>query len=94
MSLKDNYGAEMGMRITCQICGEQIFLAQIGYNSMHAECNDRHSLNEKFEECPKGWEINRNLGGWICPFCGIKFARIIENFKSELKETTLQRELI
>lgn len=94
MPNKDNYGAEIGKRITCQICGNQIFLAQTGYNTMDAANNDRHSLYDIFEPVPEGWNINHNLGGWVCSFCNVKFSRIIEKFKSELNHTTLERELI
>lgn len=54
---KDNYGAELGIRVTCQKCGKQIFRPKI-------------SIDE-FEPMPKGWKINKDFynPGWWCSEC-------------------------
>ena len=54
---EDGYGAELGIQITCQRCGKQIFR--------------RKTSVDKFELMPKGWKINRKFYhyGWWCPDC-------------------------
>ena len=78
---KDNYGAEVVMRITCQKCGTQVFRKQTGYNTIDAAIENRHSMLDQFEPLPEGWEIKHDLGGWLCPECMQKYNQMIENFK-------------
>lgn len=54
---KDNYGAELGVRVTCQRCGEQVFIRKISV--------------DEFESIPRGWKVNRDFyhRGWWCPKC-------------------------
>ncbi len=80
--LDDNYGAEIGMRITCQRCGVQVFRKQIGYNTVDAAARNRHSFYDEFEKIPEGWQIKHDLGGWCCPKCIEEYNSIIEKFKS------------
>ena len=86
MPNKDNYGAEIGKRITCQICGNHIFLAQIGYNTMDAAEADRHSFYDCFEPVPESWDIKHDLGGWLCPSCIENYNSMIQKLKSNRKE--------
>lgn len=86
MPNKDNYGAEIGKRITCQICGKQIFLAQTGYSNIDAARDDRHSFLDNFEPIPEGWEIKHDLGGWLCPSCTENYTCMLKKFKSNYKE--------
>lgn len=55
--LKDTYGAELGIRITCQRCGKQVFRQKISV--------------DEFEPMPRGWKVNRDFyyRGWWCPDC-------------------------
>jgi hypothetical protein len=54
---KDEYGAELGILVTCQHCGKQTFRRKI-------------SIAE-FEPISRGWKINRISPhyGWWCPNC-------------------------
>lgn len=54
---RDEYGAELGILVTCQRCHKQVFRRQT-------------SIDE-FEPMPKGWAINRDYFwyGWWCPDC-------------------------
>ena len=54
---KDEYGAELGIRVTCQKCKKQIFRKQVKIDD--------------FEPMPRGWKINRDYHnfGWWCPEC-------------------------
>ena len=78
---KDDYGAEVVMRITCQRCDKQVFRKQTGYNTIDAAIENRHSMLDQFEPEPEGWEIKHDLGGWLCPECMRKYNQMIENFK-------------
>jgi hypothetical protein len=55
--LRDEYGAELGILVTCQRCGDRTFRRKIGI--------------DEFEPMPKGWKINRDVyyRGWWCPDC-------------------------
>ena len=55
--LTDEYGAELGIRVTCQRCKKQIFRRKISV--------------DEFEPMPKGWKVNRDYyyHGWWCPEC-------------------------
>lgn len=86
MANKDNYGAEIGKRITCQVCNKQIFLRQTGYSNIDAVAKDRHSLSDQFEPIPNGWEIKHDLGGWTCPSCIEHYTSTLEKFKSKYGE--------
>lgn len=79
---KDNYGAEVVMRVTCQVCGEQVFRKQTGYNHIDAAHENRHSLLDQFEPMPEEWQVKHDLGGWCCPDCIKKYNSMVENFKS------------
>lgn len=76
---KDNYGAEVVMRVTCQKCGTQIYMKQIGYSCTDNRLNNSHSLSDQFEPMPKGWEIKNHIG-WCCPHCVNEY-----NFMKEFK---------
>lgn len=56
---KDNYGAELGIRVTCQHCKKQIFRRKISI--------------DQFEPMPMGWKLNDGYDyyhlGWWCPDC-------------------------
>ena len=80
--LDDNYGAEIGMRVTCQRCGVKVFRKQTNYNSVDAAIRNRHSFYDEFEKMPEGWQIKHDLGGWCCPKCINEYKLMIENFKS------------
>ena len=58
-TLKDNYGAEVGIQMTCQRCGNQVFRRKISI--------------DQFEPIPKGWKVNNGYSyyhpGWWCPDC-------------------------
>ena len=79
--LNDGYGAEIGMRVTCQRCGTQIFRKQTDYNSVDAAIRNRHSFYDEFEKMPEGWQIKHGLGGWYCPKCTEEYNLMIEKFK-------------
>ena len=63
------YGAEIGMRVTCNCCGCQIFRCQVGYNNVNAAIANRHSFCDVFEPLPEDWHIVHDLGGWVCGRC-------------------------
>lgn len=54
---KDEYGAELVIRVTCQRCNKQIFRRKINI--------------DEFEPMPKSWKVNRDFHyhGWWCPDC-------------------------
>ena len=79
---KDNYGAEVVMRVTCQRCGKTIYRKQIGYCNMDAAVANRHSLLDQFEHIPDGWKINHAINGWCCPECYEEYNIMVENFKA------------
>lgn len=81
--LKDNYGAEIGMRVTCQRCRKQIFRAQIGYNNLDAATSHRHSFLDEFESMPKGWKLKHDLNGWCCPDCIKEYELFLEKFNNK-----------
>lgn len=82
MGYKDDYGAEVVVRVTCQRCGVQVFRRQTGYNSLDAAMANRHSLLDQFEPMPEGWRIKHDLGGWCCPKCIEEYNLMINNFKN------------
>lgn len=84
MSKLSENGAEIGMRVTCNRCGYQIFLRQIGYNSIDAACVNRHSFYDVFEPMPEDWRIVHDLGGWVCGECHRGYARLLEKYKDEV----------
>ena len=55
--INDGCGAELGIRITCQRCGKQVFRRKISV--------------DEFEPIPRGWKVNRDFyyRGWWCPDC-------------------------
>lgn len=77
---KDEQGAEVVMRLTCQRCGAQAFRRQIGYGNSDNSIANSHSLYDQFESVPEGWEINHALGGWCCPKCAEEYHLMIEKF--------------
>jgi uncharacterized protein YbdZ (MbtH family) len=79
---KDDYGAEVVMRVTCQRCGTQIFRKQIGYCNVNAAIENRHDMFDQFEPIPEGWRIKHDLGGWCCSKCIEDYYSIIKKFKS------------
>jgi hypothetical protein len=81
-SYKDNYGAEVVMRVTCQRCGTQVFRKQTGYNTIDAAIANRHSLLDQFEPMPEDWRIKHDLGGWCCPNCINEYNLMLERFKT------------
>ena len=74
------YGAEIGMRVTCQRCQTQIFRKQTGYNTIDAASANRHSFLDEFEPMPEGWKIKHECGGWLCPGCAEAYERVIKDF--------------
>lgn len=81
MKWLEDAGAEIGMRVTCNCCGEQIFLKQTGYNSVDAAIKHRNSFYDTFEPMPQEWKIKHDLGGWVCGNCIEKYEQIIKKFK-------------
>lgn len=79
---RDNYGAEVVMRVTCQRCGTQVFRKQTGYNTVDAAIKNRHAMIDQFEAMPEGWQIKHDLGGWCCPNCIAEYNLMVEKFKS------------
>lgn len=73
-------GAEIGMRVTCNHCGKQIFLKQTGYNSVDAAIKHRNSFYDTFEPMPNDWVIKHDLGGWVCGDCLKQYNEIIKKF--------------
>ena len=86
MSLLSEYGAEIGMRVTCQRCGVQIFRKQTGYNTVDAAIENRHSFLDVFEPMPEGWKIEHKANGWLCPQCAEMFNGIVQKFMAETQE--------
>ena len=84
--LRDNYGAEIGMRATCQRCGVQVFRKQTGYNNMDAAIAHRHSFLDKFEPVPDGWKIRHEAGGWLCPECNNSFDIVIKDYMESIQK--------
>ena len=84
--LRDNYGAEIGMRVTCKRCGVQTFRRQTGYNNMDAAIENRHSFLEQFEPMPDGWKIRHEAGGWLCPECNNSFDSIIQEYMTSVQK--------
>lgn len=82
VNYRDDYGAEVVLRVTCQRCGAQVFSKQTGYNNVDAAIANRHSLLDQFEQMPKGWQVKHDLGGWCCPKCVEEYNLMIEKFKS------------
>lgn len=78
---KDDYGAEVVRRTTCQRCGAQVFSRQTGYNNIDAAFQNRHLLIDQFEPMPEGWRIKHDVGGWCCPNCVKEYDLMIEKFK-------------
>lgn len=78
---KDDYGAEVVMRVTCQRCSKEIFRKQTGYNTIDAAIENRHSMLDQFEPMPEGWRIKHDLGGWLCPECIKQYEQMIKNFQ-------------
>lgn len=87
----DDAGQDVVRRTTCQCCGAQTFQKQTGYNTGDAAVSNRHSLLDQFEPMPKGWVINHNLGGWVCPKCEEEFSGMAESFKARKREEANQR---
>lgn len=83
--LKDKYGAEIGMRVTCQRCGAQTFRQQTGYNNVDAAIRNRHSFYDQFEKMPEGWAIKHDMGGWLCPECIKTYNAAIERLKNPVE---------
>lgn len=81
----DGYGAEIGIRMTCKRCSKYAFRKQIGYNTIDAANEDRHSMLDTFEPIPDGWEIRHDIGGWLCPECIKEYNDILEKFKNNKK---------
>ena len=81
--LEDNYGAEIGMRVTCKRCRTQVFGKQTGYNNIDAALKNRHSFLDQFEPIPDGWKIKHDCGGWLCPECMEKYNDMINSFKEQ-----------
>lgn len=84
MGKLSEYGAEIGMRVTCQRCGVQTFRKQTGYNNMDAASANRHSFLDVFEPMPEGWKLEHKANGWLCPRCAEMFASVVGEF---LKKT-------
>lgn len=84
--LRDNYGAEIGMRVTCQRCGVQTFCRQTGYNNVDAACANRHSFLDQFEPVPDGWKIRHEAGGWLCPECNKSFDSVIQEYMTSIQK--------
>lgn len=80
--LRDNCGAEIGMRVTCQHCHKQVFRAQTGYNSLDAMSANRHSFFDEFEPMPEGWKVKPELG-WCCPNCVKEFELFLKKFSNK-----------
>ena len=84
--LRDDYGAEIGMRVTCQRCGTQTFRQQTGYNNMDAAIANRHSFLEQFEPMPDRWKIRHEAGGWLCPECNNSFDSVIKEYMTSIQK--------
>ena len=84
--LRDNYGAEIGMRVTCSRCGTQTFRKQTGYNSVDAAIANRHSFLDQFEPMPNGWKIRHEVGGWLCPECNDSFDSIVKEYMASAQK--------
>ena len=85
MGKLSEYGAEIGMRVTCQRCQTQIFRRQTGYNNIDAAMVNRHSFLDVFEPMPEGWKIKHEAGGWLCTECVKKYDVIIQKFMADTK---------
>ena len=86
MGKLSEFGAEIGMLVTCQRCKTKVFRKQIGYNNIDAAMANRHSFLDVFEPMPEGWKIKHEAGGWLCPDCVIKYDTIFKNFMVATKE--------
>ena len=83
MGKLSEYGAEIGMRVTCQRCGFQTFRKQTGYNNVDAAIANRHSFLDQFEPMPEGWKIKHEVGGWLCHQCVEKYDSIFQAFMAQ-----------
>lgn len=81
--LTDDYGAEIGMRVTCQVCGFQTFRRQTGYNTVDAAARNRHSFLDQFEPMPEGWAVKHDMGGWLCPECIKEYNAALERLEGQ-----------
>ena len=84
--LRDNYGAEIGMRVTCMRCGTQTFRKQTGYNTVDAAIARRHSFLDQFEPMPDGWKIRQEAGGWLCTQCNKTFDSVIKEYMASIQK--------
>jgi hypothetical protein len=84
--LRDNYGAEIGMLVTCRRCGIQTFQRQTGYNNVDAAIANRHSFLEQFEPMPDGWKIRHEADGWLCPQCNKSFDSVIQEYMTSIQK--------
>ena len=84
--LRDDYGAEIGMLVTCRRCGVQTFRKQTGYNNIDAAFANRHSFLDQFEPVPDGWKIRHEAGGWLCPDCNQYFDSVIKEYMTSIQK--------
>ena len=80
MGALSEYGAEIGMRVTCQRCGKKIFRKQTGFNSADSAVRNRHSFYDEFEPMPDGWKVKHDCGGWMCPDCVGLYEKTMSEF--------------
>ena len=67
---------QIGKRLTCDRCGETIFLKWEGMS----EFDGGYSKIQHFEKVPEGWGSVIDLG-LLCPRCYVEYGNLIENFK-------------
>lgn len=67
---------QIGKRLTCDRCGETIFLKWEGMS----EFDGGYSKIQHFEKVPEGWGSVMGLGQ-LCPKCYGEYIKLIEDFK-------------
>lgn len=65
-----------GQVLTCDRCGESVFLRHTGYG----ERDGGYTRWDKFESPPEGWDYVHNIGD-LCPNCARAYKQMIEEFQ-------------
>lgn len=69
---------KVGKMITCDRCGETVFLKCIG----EGETDGGYTRWNKFEAAPEGWAYHLDVGR-LCPKCDSLYTGIIKSFMNK-----------
>lgn len=72
--------SQKGMLLTCDRCGEWVFLAHTGKK----DADGGYTVWDTFEKEPDGWDRVNGIGT-VCPMCHKEYKDMLEKYRNNVR---------